>query len=67
MSNPLAPDLMTAEERLSEVAQIIAGALLRLRRRESDKHDSDLEKNSLDFPGNRSVHATTGNRRRVAR
>ena len=33
-ANPLAPDLMTADERLSEVAQILAAGLVRLRRRE---------------------------------
>ena len=33
-TNPLAPDLMTAEERLTEVAQILAAGLLRLRRRQ---------------------------------
>jgi hypothetical protein len=67
MSNPLAPDLMTADERLSEIAQIVAGGLLRLRWRESQRDCSQLEKNRLDFSAGRSVHATTGKRRRVAR
>ena len=31
-ANPLAPDLMTADERLTEVAQILAAGLMRLRR-----------------------------------
>jgi hypothetical protein len=34
--NPLCPDLMSAEERLAELAQILATGLLRLRRRESE-------------------------------
>ena len=66
-ANPLPPDLMTAGQRLDELARILAVGLLRLRRRESQKHSSHLEKNSLDFPPGRSVHATTPKRRRVAR
>ena len=65
--NPLPPDLMTADERLSEVAQILAAGLLRLRRQESEKHVSHLEKNGLDFSPDRSVHATAGERRGVRR
>ena len=67
MSNPLAPDLMTADERLSEIAQILAGALLRLRWRESQRHCSHLEKNTLDFSPCRSVHATALKRRKSRR
>jgi hypothetical protein len=63
----LAPDLMTAEERLREAAQILAGAVLRLRRREFQKHGSRLEKNGLDFSPDRSVHATARQRRKVRR
>ena len=67
MSNPLPPHLMSADQRLSELAQICAAGILRLRRRESEKHVSHLEKNGLDFLSRRSVHATTGKRRKVAR
>jgi hypothetical protein len=57
---------MTAEERLSEAAQILAGALLRLRRRESHKHDIHLEKNTgLHAPRKRSCDHRQ--RRKVAR
>ena len=66
-ANALHPDLMSAEQRLTEIAQICAAGILRLRRRESDKHVSHLEKNGLDFLSRRSVHATTGMRRKVAR
>jgi hypothetical protein len=45
----------------------LAAGILRLRRRESEKHVSHLEKNSLDFSPDRSVHATIGKRRKVAR
>ena len=67
MSNPLSPKLMSAAQRLDEIAEILATGLLRLRQKESDRHDSHLEKVRLDFPLDRSVHATTGKRRRVAR
>jgi hypothetical protein len=67
MSNPLPPHLMSADQRLSELAQICAAGILRLRRRESEKHVSHLEKNNLDFLRRRSVHATIRKRRRVAR
>ena len=65
--NALRPDLMTADERLTEVAQILARGLLRLRRRETQRHCSHLERNSLDFSPDRSVHATARQRRTVRR
>jgi len=65
--NPLAPDLMTPEERLSEVAQILAAGLVRLRQRECRNDYSRLEKNSLDFSPDRSGHATARKRRKVRR
>jgi hypothetical protein len=65
--NPLSADLMTPDERLDEVAQILAAGLLRLRRQESEKHVSHLETKRLDFSPDRSVHATAGERRGVRR
>ena len=65
--NPLPPHLMTPEERLDEVARILAAGLVRLRQKGSRSEPSHLEKNSLDFSPARSVHATTGKRRKVAR
>ena len=65
--NPLPPDLMTADERLTEVAQILAAGLMRLRQRQHLNERSRLEKNNLDFSPDRSVHATAGQRRRVRR
>jgi hypothetical protein len=67
MSNPLSPDLMISAERLNEIAEILAAGLLRLRRREAEKHVSHLEKNSLDFSPHRSGHATTRQQREVRR
>ena len=58
---------MTADERLSEVAQILAAGLVRLRQRQSLNDRSSLQKNSLDFSLERSVHATARQRREVRR
>jgi hypothetical protein len=67
MSNPLSPDLMSADERLSELAQILAAGLVRLRKLECRNDGSRLGKNSLDFSPDRSVHATAPKRREVRR
>jgi hypothetical protein len=64
MSNPLHPDLMSADERLTEVAQILAAGLVRPRQRECRNDCKDLQENSLDFPLGRSVHASPQTRRR---
>ena len=65
--NPLSPDLMSADDRLSELAQILAAGLIRLRQRQFPNDHSSLEKNSLDFSPERSVHATAPKRRQVRR
>jgi hypothetical protein len=67
-ANCLAPDLMSAEERLDEVAQILAAGLVRLLQKREYQNDRNmLEKNSLDFSPDRSVHATARQRREVRR
>jgi hypothetical protein len=66
-ANSLAPDLMSADQRLTEIGTILAAGLLRLRREQSERHGSHLEKNSLDFSPDRSVHATAPQRREVRR
>jgi hypothetical protein len=53
-ANALAPDLMTAEERLGEIAHLLAAGLRRLRL---------LEKKGLDLLPDRSGHATARQRR----
>ena len=65
-ANSLHPDLMTSDERLTELARILAAGLLRLHR-QSISNSSLLRDFRLDFSANRSVHATTGKRRKVAR
>ena len=59
MHNALAPDRMTAEERLREIGEILAAGLLRLRaKKQENGHES-----SLDLPANRSVHGRKRRRR----
>jgi hypothetical protein len=65
-ANALAPDLMTAGERLAEVAQILAAGLVRLRRRQSMSAAGSRDFR-LDFSPERSVHATAPKRRQVRR
>ena len=49
--NALKPDRMTAEERLDEVAEILAAGLMRLMSRQSSPLSADLGESSLDCPG----------------
>ena len=63
-ANALSPDLMTADERLNELAQILAAGLIRLRRRESMSAAARGDFR-LDFSPERSVHATARQRRQV--
>ena len=65
MSRGLDPNLMTPAERLDEIAEILAAGLVRLRRQQLGE-PRPLEKKGLDFPTDRSVHATTRRRRRVS-
>jgi hypothetical protein len=67
-ANPLPPDLMSADERLTEVAQILAAGLVRLlQKHEYQNNHNWLEKNSLDLSPGRSGHATARQRREVRR
>jgi hypothetical protein len=52
--NALDPNLMTAAERLTEVGEILAAGLLRLRAREREA--GNRRELSLDFPATRRVH-----------
>jgi hypothetical protein len=55
VQNALDPNLMTAAERLTEIGEILAAGLLRLRAREHEAgNHGDV---SLDFPATPSVHA----------
>jgi len=52
--NPTRPDRMTAPERLSEVAEILALGLVRLRAQKSSPLSRDLVESSLHFMGAKS-------------
>ena len=55
MDNALDPNLMSAAERLTEIGEILAAGLLRLRVRQ---HEAGNHRDvSLDFPATPSVHA----------
>jgi hypothetical protein len=61
MSNSLSLDLMTADERLDEVARLLALGYLRLRARRQAEKTSEpnrLRGFGLDFRGERSVGDT---------
>jgi hypothetical protein len=55
--NALKPDRMTAEERLDEVAEILAAGLMRLMSRQSSPLSANFGESSLDCPGEQSGHA----------
>jgi hypothetical protein len=48
--NPLKPDCMTVPERLSELAEILAAGLIRLRSRQSSELSRNLGECSLHIP-----------------
>jgi hypothetical protein len=54
LDNALDPNLMTAAERLTEIGEILAAGILRLRAKRLETGDGgDL---SLDFPAHQSRH-----------
>jgi hypothetical protein len=63
LSNALHPDHMTADERLDEVAEILAAGFLRWRHRQAranSKNSNDLRQVRLDFPAGQSVSNEPG-------
>ena len=63
MSNALDPRLMSATERLDEIAEILAEALMRLRARKSSALSADCGESCLDLLATQSVHASVSRRR----
>ena len=55
--NAIHPDRMTADERLAEIAEILAGGLMRLHARKSSRLSADHGESLLDFSLNRRGHA----------
>ena len=60
--NALKPDLMTAAERLDEVAEILAAGLMRVRARQSTPESAECGEGSLDCAGDQSGHANVLNK-----
>ena len=56
--NALDPDRMTADERLAEVADILAAGFRRLCNHESENDSNDFGDIPLDFPAHQSVHGS---------
>ena len=54
--NALHPERMTADERLDEVADILASGLLRLQKHESANNSNNFGDFPLDLPAHQSVH-----------
>ena len=64
--NALSPERMSGDERLAELAGILAAGLRRLKRRTSSSFFAECGESSLDgSPGERG-HVSTRNRRRSA-
>ncbi|WP_223291915.1 hypothetical protein [Defluviicoccus vanus] len=55
-SNALSPDRMSAAERLTEIGEILAAGLIRLRARQREAEARRSGESSLDFPADQSVH-----------
>jgi hypothetical protein len=49
LPNPIHPDRMSADERIAEIAEILAAGLMRLRARKSSPLSRDHRESSLDF------------------
>ena len=65
MTNGTDPAQLSPDERLDEVAMLLAGALMRLRARKSSHLSPHAGESSLDFLDNQRSHATPADRRTV--
>lgn len=63
MTNGTDPDVLSAYERLDEVASLLAEALMRLSSRKSSALSRDGGESSLDFRGEQRGHPTPVDRR----
>jgi hypothetical protein len=55
--NQLKPEMMTPDERLAELGQILARGLIRLHAREASPLSADDRDSFVDLPPHRSRHA----------
>jgi hypothetical protein len=60
--NPTRPDRMSPQERLSELAELLALGLVRLKTRQSSSLSREDGEGSLDFSPDRSGHADPATR-----
>lgn len=63
MHNPLHPDRMSADERLAEVAELLAAGVIRLRSKKSSPLSADERESSLDFSPDQRGHARARERK----
>jgi len=61
--NALKPELMSAEERLTEICRILGVGLMRLHARKSSALSAGRGESSVDFGPQQSGHAGQQNRR----
>ena len=54
--NPLHPDHLSPDERLREIAEILARGFVRLKARQSRPIAADRGESSLDLPGSKRGH-----------
>ena len=57
--SPLHPNNMTPDERLAEIAEILARGLIRLHAHEASPLSADDRDSFVDLPPHRSGHAAT--------
>jgi hypothetical protein len=57
MTNGINPKLLSADERLAEIADLLAAGLMRLRARQSSHLSRHCGESSLDCPAHQSGHA----------
>jgi hypothetical protein len=55
--NPLSPQHLSAAERLTEIAEILATGLMRLKARKSTPLSAHFGESSLDCPAHQRSHA----------
>lgn len=58
MWNALDPDCMSTDERFTELAELLARGLVRLRAKQSSRLSAGRESSFVDFTAHQSGHAT---------
>ena len=57
LMNALSPGRMSTDERLAELAELLARGLVRLRAKQSSRLSAGRESSFVDFAGDQSGHA----------